>query len=112
MGFQKYSGNPVIPAPPGQRDFRDPKVFWDVIRQRWVMVIAAFDRVIFYASGDTRQWQYLSMFGAGEVHTGVWECPELFPINGPDGQSHHVLLVSVNNGAPNGGSGTQYFVGS
>ena len=40
--WTKYAGNPIIPAPPDQPDFRDPKVFWYVISRdmgHWVMVI-------------------------------------------------------------------------
>ncbi|NNK20383.1 MAG: glycoside hydrolase family 32 protein, partial [Flavobacteriaceae bacterium] len=42
----------------------------------------------------------------------VWECPDLFelPVAGTD-ESRWVLLISINPGAPNGGSGTQYFIG-
>ena len=46
---------------------------------------------------------------------GVWECPELFeaPVEGGlNGESRWVLKVDVNAGAPFGGSGGQYFVGS
>src|SRR6185436_10331105 len=32
-------------------------------------------------------------------------------ITDSSGKQKHVLLVSINPGAPNGGSGTQYFVG-
>ncbi len=35
--WTKYVGNPVIKNP-GIKDFRDPKVIWDDIHNRWVMV--------------------------------------------------------------------------
>jgi Beta-fructosidases (levanase/invertase) len=45
-------------------------------------------------------------------HGGVWECPDLFPIK-VDGTEDlkWALIVSINPAAPNGGSGTQYFIG-
>jgi fructan beta-fructosidase len=44
---------------------------------------------------------------------GVWETPELFelPIDG-GGETRWILTVGVQDGAPAGGSGTQYFVGA
>ena len=36
--WTKYSGNPVLDI--GEKDFRDPKVFWHEPTQRWVMVVA------------------------------------------------------------------------
>ncbi len=106
-----YESNPVLPNP-GLRDFRDPKVRWHDASSQWIMVLAAGDRVRFYASADLKNWRYLSDFGAeAGNHGGVWECPDLFPLTTPGGETRWVLLVSVNPGAPNGGSGTQYFVG-
>lgn len=110
--WAKYSGNPVLKNP-GIRDFRDPKVSWYAPTRRWIMTLAAKDQVSFYSSRDLRHWQHESDFGRGwGAHGGVWECPDLIDmaIAGERGR-RHVLLVSVNPGAPNGGSGTQYFVG-
>jgi fructan beta-fructosidase len=108
----KFAGNPVIPNP-GIKDFRDPKVVWHAESRRWVMVLAAGDRVRLYSSRDLKTWSPLSEFGAkAGAHGGVWECPDLFriPVAGSE-ESRWVLMVSINPGAPNGGSGTQYFVG-
>ena len=46
------------------------------------------------------------------AHGGVWECPDLFKmkVEGED-EAQWVLLISINPGGPNGGSGTQYFIG-
>lgn len=110
--WTKYEGNPVIPNP-GIRDFRDTKVIWDEAHHQWLMVLAAWDHIQFYRSDDLKKWEHLSNFGKEwGVHTGVWECPDLFPlqVEGTDTQQW-VLLVSLNPGSPNGGSGTQYFIG-
>ncbi|MDE6995287.1 MAG: glycoside hydrolase family 32 protein, partial [Lachnospiraceae bacterium] len=49
--FEKYYGNPVIPNS-GQKDFRDPKIFWNPVRKCYSLVLAAGDHVEFYASHD------------------------------------------------------------
>lgn len=108
----KYEKNPVLQNP-GVRDFRDPKVFWSAPRRRWIMTLAVGDHVSFYSSPDLKEWTHDSDFGAGYgAHSGVWECPDLIqlPVAG-EATPKDVLLVSVGTGAPNGGSGTQYFVG-
>ncbi|MGG1247667.1 GH32 C-terminal domain-containing protein [Bacillus spizizenii] len=111
--WTKYAGNPVIPNP-GKKDFRDPKVFWYEKENKWVMVLAAGDRILIYTSKNLKQWTYASEFGLGEgSHGGVWECPDLFelPVDGNPNQKKWVMQVSVGNGAVSGGSGMQYFVG-
>ena len=109
--FNKYAFNPVIKNE-GERDFRDPKVRWDERFQKWIMVFAAGQKVKFYSSRNLLNWEYLSEFGIGEgAHGGVWECPDLFPLKIVN-EEKWVLLVSINPGAPNGGSGTQYFIGN
>jgi beta-fructofuranosidase/levanase len=111
--WQFYEGNPVLDI--GEADFRDPKVFLHEPTRRWVMVVAwpHHRKVRFYASPDLREWRHLSDFGPAGCVNGVWECPDLFelPVEGVPGESRWVLVVSVSEGAPNGGSGCQYFVG-
>lgn len=112
--WTKYSGNPVIPNP-GIKDFRDPKVFWHKGTNKWVMVLAAGDRIKIYTSSNLKKWTYASEFGQGHgSQGGVWECPDLFelPVDGNTNQKKWVLQVSLGNGAISGGSGMQYFVGS
>ncbi|PIQ48882.1 MAG: glycosyl hydrolase family 32 [Cytophagales bacterium CG12_big_fil_rev_8_21_14_0_65_40_12] len=108
--WKKYEGNPVIPNP-GIRDFRDPKVIWHEESKQWVMVFAAANQVKFYGSPDLKNWSFLSDYGIESgAHGGVWECPDLLKME-LNGETKWVLLVSINPGAPNGGSGTQYFIG-
>lgn len=110
--WSKYEGNPVIPNP-GIRDFRDPKVFWHQPSQKWVMIFAAGDRVKLYHSPDLKSWTFSSDFGLGLGSQGrPWECPDLFELEEQDtGEKKWCMLVSIGRGAPNGGSGTQYFIG-
>lgn len=110
--WRMYPGNPVIPNP-GLADFRDPKVFWDARFGHWVMALAGGDAVKFYTSPNLIDWRHVSDFGRRLApNSGTWECPDLFELAvGATGESRWVLLVSVNPGAPNGGSATGYFVG-
>jgi len=104
--WTKYNGNPVIDL--GLRDFRDPKVFWHVETQRWIMVAAlpADHKVRFFGSSDLKRWTALSDFGPAGATSGAWECPDLFRL-----QERWILSVNINPGAIAGGSGNQYFVG-
>ena len=110
--LELYAGNPVLQNP-GLRDFRDPKVFWHEPTQRWIMVLAAMDRVRFYGSSDLIHWNYLSEFGPAGTIPGVWECPDLFelPVDGNPAETRWVLEVDYNQGILIGESGGQYFIG-
>lgn len=111
--WTKYAQNPVLKNP-GIRDFRDPKVSWYESGKHWVMTLAVLDRIQFYSSPDLKNWTLTGEFGLGQgSHGGVWECPDLFPIKVAGTNTEKwILLVSIGSGAPNGGSATQYFVGS
>ena len=106
----KYSGNPVLKNP-GIKDFRDPKVSWNEVANKWIMTLATLDRITFYSSPNLKDWTKEGEFGK-EVgaHGGVWECPDLFSLN-YKGKKVWVLIVNINPGGANGGSATQYFVG-
>jgi fructan beta-fructosidase len=112
--WTKYSGNPVIDL--GMKDFRDPKVIWHQASRQWILVAALPKerKVRFFRSANLREWTALSDFGPAGAPEGIWECPDLFPlpVPGSPSQTRWVLVVSVNPGAPAGGSGTQYFIGS
>ena len=110
--WTKYEHNPVI-GNPGARDFRDPKVFWHEGSKKWVMILVAGDHAELYGSPDLKSWTKLSEFGKEYgAHGGVWECPDLFPLT-VEGETTEkwVMIININPGAPNGGSGTQYFLG-
>jgi fructan beta-fructosidase len=108
--WTKYSGNPVLKTP-GLRDFRDPKVSWYQEQNKWIMALAAGDRIMFYSSTDLKSWKKESEFGAGiGAHGGVWECPDIVPFF-VEGKKIWLLIVNINPGGVQGGSGTQYFTG-
>lgn len=110
--WTKYEGNPVIDI--GAKDFRDPKVMWHEGSGQWIMTVSLpiERKVRFYGSPDLKQWTELSDFGPAGSVTGIWECPDLFPLP-VEGSAEQkwVLVVNVGGGAPAGGSGCQYLVG-
>ena len=110
--WTKYANNPVVNNP-SIKDFRDPKVIWYEATKEWIMTLAVADHTEFYASKDLKNWAKTGEFGKTEgAHGGVWECPDLFPLK-VEGSNEvkWVLIVNIGSGAPNGGSGGQYFIG-
>lgn len=111
--WTKFRKNPVVKNP-GVKDFRDPKIIWNEAIQKWNLILSAHDKVKIYSSVNLKEWKFESEFGSDAgAHGGVWECPDLFVLK-VDGKSLEkwVLLVNMNPGGPNSGSGTQYFVGN
>ncbi|MDX1656522.1 MAG: glycoside hydrolase family 32 protein, partial [Candidatus Competibacteraceae bacterium] len=110
----RYPGNPVRPNP-GIHDYRDPRLFWYEPGDYWVMIVSTADLLELNTSPDLIHWRHASDFGAGLHVPGepAWECPDLFPlaVDGDSGEQKWVLLVSVQTGGPQGGSGTRYFIG-
>lgn len=111
--FVEWPHNPVL-VDAAAPDFRDPKVIEMPDQSAFVMVLAAGHRIRLYRSTDLLTWTQFQSFGAGiGAHGGVWECPDLFALPDPaGGDDRWVMLVSVQNGGPNGGSGMQYFIGA
>ncbi|MCR3759612.1 GH32 C-terminal domain-containing protein [Clostridium felsineum] len=118
--WTEYGNNPVIPQPANTPDFRDPKVSWDNVHNKWVMTVAAGNKIQFYSSSNLKEWAYTGEFGAeGEAsHAGVWECPDLYqmPVSGENGKSKWVLSINMGASAtidspPAKGSGMMYVVG-
>jgi len=111
--FIKYSKNPVIDI--NSPHFRDPKVFWDADRNNWVMVVVKANekKVAIFTSTNLISWTHQSDFGPLGAQGGDWECPDLveLQIDGNNKRKSWVMIVSLNPGGIEGGSGTQYFVG-
>lgn len=110
--WTKYAANPVLNNS-GEQDFRDPKVFWNETVQKWNMVLAVGDRIKIWSSTNLKQWKFESDFKPESdlKNLGVWECPDLFPMRTSSGEIKWVLIVNHGDKAPNGGSGTRYFIG-
>ncbi|MGG1629584.1 glycoside hydrolase family 32 protein [Rossellomorea sp. NRS-1567] len=112
--WEKYEGNPVL-SDEDITDYRDPKVFWHEESERWVMVLATGQTITIYTSPNLIDWEFASEFGQDEgSHSGVWECPDLFPlmVDGDPDRVKWVMLVSIGDNPDfKEGSRTQYFVG-
>ncbi|KAG8629785.1 hypothetical protein KVT40_001404 [Elsinoe batatas] len=125
--FTPYENNPVLNE--SSINFRDPKVIWHAPTSRWVMVIAfASDFVIsIYTSPNLLDWT----FGSNFTHSGLlgiqYECPNLvaLPFISTTNTSistyaspastrtdNYIMYISINPGAPLGGSIGQYFPGT
>ncbi len=109
--WTKYTGNPVLDL--GLRDFRDPKVFWHAPTARWVMVVVLPDDRLarFYSSSNLKNWQALSDFSAPFAGEGIWECPDLIPLQTAEGENTWLFKVDVLAGHPSGGTGARLFFG-
>jgi fructan beta-fructosidase len=111
--WNKYLGNPILDL--HVADFRDPDVSWDEARQRWAMAVSLPQehKISFYHSQDLKYWTRDGDFGPAGAVGGVWECPTLLQVAFADKPgSIWVLKVGLNPGAPQGGSGEQYFLGN
>lgn len=94
--FQEFPGNPVL-----RHQGRDPKVFWYIPGEHWVMVV--YDErddtryFAIYTSQDLKHWQWQSQLA------GFYECPELFmlPVDGDQHESRWVVY----------GADGQYLIG-
>ncbi|ATY66193.1 beta-fructofuranosidase [Cordyceps militaris] len=112
--FTPYQGNPVISSNSSQ--FRDPKVIW--YKDHWVLVIAYAQEyeIGIFTSPDLKEWKHASNFSHTGLLTLQWECPNLVQMpyldsNGKKQDGMWLLAISVNPGAPLGGSITQYYPG-
>ena len=124
--FTKYESNPVISI--NSTQFRDPKVSWHAPTGRWIVVIAYSQEFVIgiFTSPNMRDWTHASNFSMYGLEGLQYECPNLLAvpmiknasIDEPFESSNivlddtlYVLSISINPGAPLGGSITQYFPG-
>lgn len=70
-------------------------------------------KIQYYQSKDLFNWTLKSEFGPSGSTSGVWECPDLFMlrVSNEKNLSKWIHIVSINPGAPQGGSASQYFIG-
>jgi len=113
--FEWYEGNPVIDT--NSKDFRDPKV--TRYGDEWVMVVTWSQEfsIGIYTSPDLKNWTHTSNFTNHGLLGAQYECPNLLSIptrdydTGEPGENLDLLTLSIQPGAPLGGSVTQYFIG-
>lgn len=114
--FEYYDGNPVIAS--NSTQFRDPKVIW--YEDHWAMVVSYAQEFVvgIFTSPDLKNWTHASNFSHHGLLGAQWECPNLvkMPIRdaiaGDVVDEAYVLTISLQPGAPLGGSVTQYFPGA
>lgn len=110
FSFIPYAGNPVIPSTSSQ--FRDPKVIW--FEDHWVLVLAYAQEfaIGIFTSPNLKDWTHASNFSHKGLLGLQYECPNLveIPVNGTE-KTMYVLQISINPGAPLGGSISEYFPG-
>ncbi len=88
--FEKFEGNPVISSDQvGHKsrieDFRDPKVWKH--EGKFYMVTGSRTKdyqgqILFYTSDDGYDWEYRNYFTLGKEYGVVWECPDIFELDG------------------------------
>ncbi|MDD3225266.1 MAG: sucrose-6-phosphate hydrolase [Clostridium sp.] len=94
INFEKYEKNPVINGNPEEytAHFRDPKVI--KVDNKWYAVIGAQSKnekgaAVLYSSEDIYNWNKVGEIESSEKDElkflgYMWECPNLFNINGQD----------------------------
>ena len=114
--FEYYDGNPVINSTSSQ--FRDPKVVW--YEDHWVMVVSYAQEFVvgIYTSPDLKTWSHASNFSHHGLLGAQYECPNMVKLPIRDGiggsvvDEAWVMAISLQPGAPLGGSITEYFPGT
>ena len=78
-----------------------------------ITVYAAEFTVGIYTSPDLKDWQHASNFSHHGLLGIQYECPNLveMPVEDSD-ETMWLMFISINPGAPLGGSISQYFPGS
>ncbi|KAM0548827.1 hypothetical protein ACHAPJ_009683 [Fusarium lateritium] len=113
--FTPYANNPVINSTSPQ--FRDPKVVR--YNDSWVMVVAyPQDFAIgIFTSPDLKEWTATSNFSHHGLLGMQYECPNMISIPYVDDEGERqddmwLMAISINPGAPLGGSITEYYPGT
>ncbi|KAH8732070.1 glycosyl hydrolase [Phaeosphaeriaceae sp. PMI808] len=118
--FTKYANNPVlVPGGTNSNQYRDPKVIWYEATKRWVMVVAyPIDfKIGIFSSPNLIDWTPESNFSNHGLTGLQYECPNLVEIrvegnsSTAQDESMYAMFISINPGAPLGGSITEYFLG-
>ncbi|EDU43975.1 SacC Beta-fructosidase levanase invertase [Pyrenophora tritici-repentis] len=119
ISFIKYANNPIIkPGGTHSNQFRDPKVIWYAPTESWVMVVAyPIDfKIGIFTSPNLKDWTPTSNFSNHGLTGLQYECPNMveIPVEGAKegDEPKYLMLISINPGAPLGGSIAEYFVGT
>lgn len=101
INFSKLDANPVInkqtiPKTISINDFRDPKIV-EHNHKYYAFVVTKnsddFGELVLFESINKKEWTYKSSVFSGTKEFGeMWECPDIFHLNGKD-----ILILSVIN---------------
>ena len=111
--FTKYSGNPIIET--GSSNFRDPKVIYYPPTNMWVMALSYTQEftIGIFTSQNLKNWTHASNFSHHGLLGNQWECPNMVEIHMQNATDPmYMMYISINPGAPVGGSIAQYFPGT
>ena len=124
--FKEYRMNPV--ASMNSDQYRDPQVirYTDGDNKWWVMSVAKSTqyRIQFYKSNNLKNWKPTTYFELYGFLGYQYECPNLVKMKYEGGTADWktaadenksylwVLFISINPGSMQGGSSTEYFVGT
>ena len=124
--FKDYRMNPVVSM--NSTQFRDPQVirYENGDDKWWVMSVAKSHqyRIQFYKSNNLKNWKRTSYFELYGLLGYQYECPNLAKIRyegetgdwktqaDNNGGYLWVLFISINPGSLQGGSSTEYFIGT
>ncbi|XP_010669385.2 beta-fructofuranosidase, insoluble isoenzyme CWINV3 isoform X3 [Beta vulgaris subsp. vulgaris] len=94
----KSPHNPVITAEDDiePSDFRDPTTAWQAVDGTWQVLIGGKidgrGMAYLYQSNDFINWTRSEKIFHSSVKTGMWECPDFYPvsINGKDGVDNYL----------------------
>ncbi|KAF4337393.1 beta-fructofuranosidase [Fusarium beomiforme] len=113
--FTPYANNPVINSTSNQ--FRDPKVIR--YNDSWIMVVAYPQdfKIGIFESSNLKDWTPTSNFSHHGLLGLQYECPNMIPMpyvdeDGKKQDDLWLMVISINPGAPLGGSITEYFPGT
>lgn len=103
--WYKPDYNPVMRPVDGinATSFRDPTTGWKASDGKWRTIVGSkVDRmgtVILYRSDDFIHWKKASRPLHSVMNTGMWECPDLFPVlcRGKRGVDHNRHTTPVNH---------------
>jgi len=105
----KYPHNPVIGMV--TVGARDPKILWDAVREKWVMVLyVAGDKatsnpdkakvhhgIQFFSSKNLITWTRESVYYGGiEDDHFLYECPDFFPLKAAGDEAESWILIGAN----------------
>lgn len=105
----KVPHNPVLVAPPGYNasEFRDPTTAWQGADGLWRLLVGANSGVrgvvgtaLLFKSRDFYHWHFANRPLHSVAGTGMWECPDFYPVRTEGMQGLDSKLSSTSSSSP------------